>query len=133
MLFPFPLVAKNYSHIHGNPVEIPREYHKNGNSHFHAHSNLGVLMYRKKSILRWLIGYDSMYRHRNAIHRSITDLSVCVPICLCVWFGVVAVPNAINEDRLCHDQSLQRDEWPWIGKTSVRPINSSTYSHWDQR
>jgi len=29
----------------------------------------------------------------------------------------VAVPNEINEDRLCHDQSLQRDEWPWIGNT----------------
>jgi len=39
--------------------------------------------------------------------------TVCV--CLCV----VAVPNEINEDRLCHDNSLQRDEWPWIGKKSV--------------
>ena len=42
--------------------------------------------------------------------------------CVCA----VAVPNEINEDRLCHDQSLQRDEWPWIGITSVTyaPYNS---------
>jgi len=41
----------------------------------------------------------------------------CADVCVCVC--VVAVPNEINEDRLCHDHSLQRDEWPWIGKKSV--------------
>jgi len=61
--------------------------------------------------------------------------SVCLFACLCVRVRfvrsllvcllrvcvvcVVAVPNEINEDRLCHDHSLQRDEWPWIGETSV--------------
>lgn len=28
---------------------------------------------------------------------------------------VAAAPNEINEDRLCYDISLQRDDWPWIG------------------
>jgi len=36
---------------------------------------------------------------------------------------VAAVPNEINEDRLCHEQSLQRDEWPWIGKTFLTSHN----------
>ena len=61
------------------------------------------------------IQFDYIEIETRYIEASLIYLCVCV----CVWFGVVAVPNAINEDRLCHDQSLQRDEWPWIGKTSV--------------
>ena len=56
-------------------------------------------------------------------------------MCVCV-----AVPNEINEDRLCHDHSLQRDEWPWIGETSitsnVQSLNarrSTSYSTWRPR
>ena len=45
------------------------------------------------------------------------SLYVYVYVCVCVCVCVVAVPNTVNEDRLCHDHSLQRDEWPWIGKT----------------
>jgi len=55
---------------------------------------------------------------------SLSAYGLCV-LCLSVYCAcvcvvcVVAVPNEINEDRLCHDHSLQRDEWPWIGETSV--------------
>ena len=36
-----------------------------------------------------------------------------------VRFGL-AVPRDENEGRLCYDVALQRDEWPWIGK-SIAP------------
>ncbi len=46
----------------------------------------------------------------------------CYSICLCngimedVLFLIVAVPKELNEDRLCYEESLHREEWPWIGK-----------------
>ena len=31
---------------------------------------------------------------------------------------VPADPREINEDRLCYEESLKREEWPWIGKST---------------
>ena len=33
-----------------------------------------------------------------------------------VLLCLAAAPSTVNEDRLCHDGVLHREEWPWIGK-----------------
>ena len=30
-----------------------------------------------------------------------------------------AIPKQINEDRLCYDESLERQDWPWIGRSKL--------------
>jgi len=39
------------------------------------------------------------------------------PVCVCV--GLLASLSDINEDRLCYDESLIRDDWLWTGMVAT--------------
>ena len=58
--------------------------------------------------------------HKNCVEKSlfiwIVDVSFNT-ISTTVIFS--AAPIEVNEHRLCYDAALQRDEWPWIGKTTL--------------
>ena len=39
--------------------------------------------------------------------------------CVCVCVGLLASLSDINEDRLCYDESLIRDDWLWTGMVAT--------------
>jgi len=50
------------------------------------------------------------------ILNDISDMLYKIKLFRWFCFCSSAVPRDVNEDRLCFDSSLQRDEWPWIGR-----------------
>jgi hypothetical protein len=50
-------------------------------------------------------------------------IDVYIKVCV---FVAEAASNEINEDRLCYDESLQRDVWIWTGIIQYFRYGSST-------
>jgi len=72
-----------------------------------------------KNVVRLLVQF---------LYSTVTFVLVSVISCVCAGAAIASLRD-INEDRLCYDESLLRDDWLWTGTQYPHYHNLSHLSH----